>query len=231
VGDLLYSIVHYPLSTDGAIPAALVVGVTGSIGLVWSIRHWSDLDSGRRLMVGAATGWIVVGAVPLFGLDYHPNRYVVPLMPAFSVLLAAGLSLPGPAALTSASRRRAAAFGLVVVLVVPGLLAYRGWLTSGTRELVPAQAISARILSPGSVVVGDFAPLLAMTSGARTLVSWPSAGVNTGDAYADQGARYVVTSSDTPPSWASRHRAAWAARQALRCLTWGGEDVCLFALP
>jgi hypothetical protein len=230
VGDLVYSIVHYPFSTDGAIPAALVLGVAGLAGLVRSIRHWSNLDHSRRLLIGAATGWIVAGAVPLFGLDYHPNRYVVPLLPAFSVLLAAGLSIDWPAAVGSASRRRAVTLGMVVVLIAPGLLAYGGWLSAGTRELVPAQTAAAANLPPGSVVVGDFAPLMGMTSRAKTIVSWPSAGVNTGDAYADQGARYVVT-SPAPPSWVSEHRAAWAARQKLGCVTWGGEPVCLYALP
>lgn len=231
VGDLVYSIVHYPFSTDGAIPAALVLGIAGMAGLVGSIARWSDLDAGRRRMVGAATGWLVVGVVPLFGLDYHPNWYVVPLLPAFSVLLGAGLSIARPTFGGSTLRRRVAAIGLVVVLVLPGLAAYGSWLTSGTSDLVPAQTAVARLLPAGSVVEGDLAPLLAMTSGATTIVRWPNAGVNAGDGYADQGVRYVVTSPNAPPSWVSRHRAAWAARQALRCMTWGGEVVCLFAVP
>ena len=231
LGDLVYSIVHYPFSTDGAIPAALVLGIAGLAGLAGSIARWSDLDASRRRLVGAATGWLVLGAAPLFGLDYHPNRYVLPLLPAFSVLLAAGLFVADPTIRRSAFRRRLAVPALVAVLVLPGLFAYVGWLSSGTRDLGPAQAAYDSLLPPGSVAEGDFAPLLAMTSRATTIVSWPNARVNAGDGYADQGVRFVVTSPGSPPSWVSRHRAAWAARRTLRCSTWGGEDVCLFALP
>ena len=231
LGDLVYSIAHYPFSTDGAIPAALVLGLAGVAGLAASIARWGDLDSGCRRMVGAATGWLILGAVPLFGLDYHPNRYVMPLLPALSVLLAAGLAVARPVFRGSRSRTGLAAVALVALLVLPGMAAYVGWLSGGTRELAPAQAAYDRILPAGSTVEGEFAPLLAMTSRARTIVPWPRAKVNVGDVYADQGVRYVVASPDSPPSWIARHRAAWDARRQLRCETWGGEEVCLFQLP
>ena len=120
---------------------------------------------------------------------------------------------------------------LVAAIALPGTLGYASWLAGSPRNLVTTQADFERLLPAGSVVEGDFAPLFAMTTGATTIVAWPSAGVNAGDLYARAGVRWLVVAPDAPPSWVARHPDAWAARRSLLCLTWGDDDVCLFALP
>ena len=232
LGDLFYAVAHYPFSSDGAIPAAGPLGLAGIAGLAGTAARWRDVDPTGRRLVAAAGGWLVAGTVPLLILSYHPNRYVMPLLPALSILLAAGLAALGPtlAGMTTL-RRRAVLLTLVAALALPGSLAYAGWIAGSQRSLVTTQADFERLLPADAVVEGDFAPLFAMTSHARTIVAWPGAGVNAGDVYAAQGVRWLVGAPDAPPSWVTRHPAAWSGRRSLECLTWGDDDVCLFALP
>lgn len=232
IGDLLYSIAHYPFSSDGAIPATLPLGLAGIAGFAGSVARWRDVDPTTRRLVAASAGWLVLGTLPLLILSYHPNRYVVPLLPALSILLAAGLAAIGPRLSRMTARRRwAAIMTLVVALALPGSLAYGAWIAGSPRTLVATQADFERLLPADAVVEGDFAPLFAMTTHARTIVAWPGAAVNAGDVYASQGVRWLVVAPDAPPPWVARHPTAWSGRRSLTCLTWGDDDVCLFSLP
>jgi 4-amino-4-deoxy-L-arabinose transferase-like glycosyltransferase len=232
IGDLVSAVAHYPFSSDGAVLAAAPVGLAGIAGVAATIAHWHDMDATGRRLVSAAVGWLVMGSAPLLILSYHPNRYAMPLIPALSILVAAGLSALRPTlARLNVGVRRVSAVTLAVVLAIPGATAYAGWISHGSRDLVTVQSDVERLVPAGSVVEGDFAPLFAMTTRARTIVSWPSAGVNAGDAYATQGVRWLMVAPDAPPSWVALHAAAWSGRRRVMCLTWGADDVCLFALP
>jgi hypothetical protein len=232
IGDLVYSVAHYPFSSDGAITGGGPVGLAGIAGAIGSIAGWRSLNPAARRLVGAAIGWLVAGGIPLLILNYHPNRYVAPLIPALSILLAAGASLVWRESPRTMSRRGAGAAALLaLVLVAPGAVGYAGRFATTGRNLVDEQATFERIVPAGAVMEGDFAPLFAMTTGAQTIVSWPSAGVNNGDEYADRRVRWLLIAPGDPPAWVALHPEAWGARQRVLCLTWGTEPVCLYSLP
>ena len=232
IGDLVYSVAHYPFSSDGAIPGVGPVALGGIAGAVGSIAGWRSLNPAARRLIGAAIGWLVAGSIPLLIFNYHPNRYVAPLIPALAILLAAGASLVWRESPKPTSRRAAGAAALLaLILVAPGAVGYADRFTTTGRTLVDEQATFERIVPAGSVMEGDFAPLFAMTTAAQTIVSWPSAGVNNADEYAVRRVRWLLIAPAEPPAWVALHPEAWAARQRVRCLTWGTEVVCLYSLP
>lgn len=229
---LVRAVVRYPFRSDGAVTAAAPLAVGGLLGAAASVLGWRDLGGGGRRLVAAAVGWLIAGSIPLFVLDYHPNRYVVPLLPALAILLAAGLATAGRRLGPRLSGRgRAIAIALIVVLMsAPGTLAYIGWVNRGTQILPAAQAVFERTLPSGTTVEGGLAPLFAMRAPVITIVPWARAGVNAGDEYATRGVRWVVVDHEGPPSWVALHPQEWAARERVFCTAWGSEDVCLYRL-
>ena len=222
IGDLVYSVAHYPFSSDGAITGVGPVALAGIAGAVGSIAGWRRLNPAARRLIGAAIGWLVAGGIPLLILNYHPKPVRGTAHPALSILLAAGASIVWRASQQPASRRAAGAAALLaIVLVVPGAVGYAGRFTTTGRTLVEEQATFERIVPAGAVMEGDFAPLFAMRTGAQTIVSWPHAGVNNADEYADRHVRWLLIAPGEPPAWVALHPVAWAARQRVLCLTWG----------
>ncbi len=222
--------------SDGFVALSAPLLAAGTAGWAMAITRWRALTPELRLLLAAATGWLVFGLGLLAVAPYRPNRYDLPLLPALAILVGIGARLASSAIARPATGRGrrttwAAATALALVLVVPGLLSYGSWMRSATYRLPALQALIAGVIPAGSATQGDYAPAFAMRARALTIVSRPATGISPGDLYASRGVRWFVGRPGQAPAWASLHQAAWDARQSVVCSPWGSEQVCLWRLP
>lgn len=189
-------------------------------------------DPIARLMLAAATGWLTLGSIVVIEAAYHPNRYLVPIIPPLAVLGAGGLrsiaQRLGPRLPWAA--RVVGALALAFLLAAPGLAAHAAWMASSSSDIPAAQAALAPLVPRGSVVVGFGAPLLLMSAPVTTLIPRAGLPANSGDVYRDRGARWYFASRsgtppivDVPPTWSRRRLAG--------CVIWNAGETCLFEVP
>ena len=233
LGALSKRVLDYFSRSDGALTLAAPALAAAFVGGLILLLRWRHLDAVTRRLGLLAAGWLIVGFAVLLVVPYRPNRYVLPLLPAAAILVAVGSSALRPsAARWMRAARLTAAAAVLVVLAVPGLVSYAGWVGQTASTLPDAEAAIARLIPPGSTVQGETAPTLAMQARAVTLVSRPSTGVNMGDLYVNRGVRWVIATpgGDDIPGWAGAHEVAWASREAVFCFEWP-DSVCLYRLP
>jgi hypothetical protein len=225
---------------DGALRYMAPLLVAAGGGTVVGVLRLRRLSPGTRVVLGASLAGFTIGlASVVLGIG-NANRYVVFLLPWLAILAAPVVAAiidrvgaTGPAGTGRSGRRAWIAAGIVAaVLAVQGVGLQVSWMRSATRNLVAVQAEAAGSIAPGTVVAGGYAPLLAMTTHALTIV--PCCGarpVNAGDLYADAGAR--IWANPGPPVWAAAHQAEWDARRPFACLTWTRHRLrlCLEQIP
>ena len=213
--------------TDGALFLALPIlamAVLGAIRVGRSVSRTGMTD--RTLPAVAAAAALVSGLLLLGIVDYQPNRYVAAFLSSAAILGTWAV----PRAFGGAGWRPAAvALVATVLLAGPGVVMHAGWIRDGGSEVARIQAAVQDSLPPGTTVAGQYAPLVAMRTTARTMV--PFGTVDDGDLYA-AGLRHLVWNDRGPP-WVARHPEAWAARTALACMTWSKVParICLYELP
>jgi 4-amino-4-deoxy-L-arabinose transferase-like glycosyltransferase len=237
IRTVLRRVLAYPLSNDGFLVASAPLVAAGAAG--WALAVWARrrLTPELRLLVALATGWIVFGLGLLAVAPYRPNRYEVPILPAFAILVGVGARVADDAARTRWPRWRqgrlpvVAGTLLAVVLIAPGLAAFATWMANATYRLPEIQAQLQAEVPAGSVSQGDYAPAFLMRAPAVTIVSRPATNISAGDLYATRGVRWVVTTDGQPPQWAAQHPDAWAARRQVLCSPWGTANVCVWQLP
>jgi len=234
--------IGYLTHSDGAVPLTLALGVGAAAGLAAAVVFRRRLSSAHRLLLGAAIGWFSAGMGVLLAVQYRPNRYIVPLLPALAIMLAVGwwaaarprreLTETPPASPPPWRRARLAGVALAgLVLVAPGAAMAARWAAEpSTLTTIQAQMASFGIDTP---LVGGMVPTLAMRVPEPLIVApWP--GVNVEDQYATRGARWVFAGEDgvrAVPAWVSAHATAWAARRTVACFSWAGVRSCLYQLP
>ncbi|HTE65271.1 MAG TPA: hypothetical protein VK736_03320, partial [Candidatus Binatia bacterium] len=232
VGELVRRIIDYPASDDGVLLMTLPLVIGGIAGLVAAIARWRSLDDGQRALVGAATGWLLVGLGVLLIASYRPNRYAMPMLPALAILSAYLV----PAVWASLQRLGARRLALpltgaaVSLLLLPGLVMYGGWAAGATSRAPGIQAEVAAAMD-ARPVEGGLAPLFAMRAPVTIHVRWSTSEVNWGDLYADAGVRWLVMADAYQPSWADLHPEAWERRTSVLCFAWGRGTQCLVRLP
>ena len=229
---MLSRIAAFPARNDGFVVQSLPILAGGVAGWAAGAAWWRRLAPEVRLLLGAATGWIVVGMGLLLVAPYRPNRYEEPLLPAFAILVAIGARAAADA-WAGRGRRQSLTAGVLaaVILVAPGMATYAGWMQNATYRLPELQAQVLEAIPAGSATQGTYAPALAMRARVLTIVSRPSVGISPGDLYAVRGVRWFVGEDGERPAWASLHPAAWAARQTVLCTDWGSTHVCVYRLP
>ncbi len=222
---------EYLFSSDQFLPLSLPLLLAALAGTVLAVRSWRRLERAERLLIGASLGWFGVGMAAMLVSPYRPSRYIEPLLPPLAILA-------GFAAADLLRRLHArgiagavAVGALCIALVLPGVLAYGGWVRSATSRLPALQQAVAATVPRGASVEGEYAPLLAMSAPVRILVSRPDSGVNGGDLYRTRGVRWVVTVNRAAPGLAQSHPEAWAARTSRLCTPWGWKTLCLVQLP
>ena len=219
--------------TDGILVLArplLLVGVTGA--LIALIRPDSRAGPRGALLFGAI-GWLVVGGGAIALFTYRPNRYWVPVLPPLAILVAIGLSvaLPWLRGRSGPWLRAVIASAAALVLVAPGVVAYRSWMRHATYSLPAIQAQVRSLIPPGATAYGALAPALLMTAPVVTIAR--TVGAQSGvDLYTTRGVRWFVASrAAVIEPVALLHPGAWATRVPVLCSRWTGDDVCLFRLP
>ncbi len=216
-------------------PLAIVAGLGFALAMGW-ISGRARRGERPGAVDGTSELELTEGGAPrLAGWSRGPGHAALAAAPPGSVPVAR----PGRQAAHGGRRHHprlpgllpaALALVLGIVLVLPGLATYAGWVTSAPSTLPGLQARIASIVPPGAAVQGDLAPVLAMRTRAETIVSRPATDVNAGDLYVSRGVRWVLTTGD-PPQWAALHPGAWAARTRELCLSWGPGRTCLYRLP
>lgn len=222
-------IARYLGYNDGAIGYLAPLWIGSAIGLAATARAWRLLPPEVRLLTFAGLGWVVVGWGILFVVTYNPSRYVVPVVPGFALLISGGAYavtrlLPGR---PDVARAVFAVAGLALLL--PGTLSATAWARSSTATLPELQARVEAIVPAGSVVQGNYAPLIAMRVPGVLLVT--SFDANPGDLYAERHVRWLVLEPGERPSWIARHSDAWAARELVLTAPWGTTTLDLYRLP
>jgi hypothetical protein len=224
---------------DMAIVWALPLLVGALLGavleLVRSVRS-SAAPPPLSLAAAAALGG---GLVALATVDYHPNRYIVPLLPVAAILVApAAAAVLGRVSTIDFTRqaprvvRPAIVAVLILALAAPGVLVYARWIADATRELPAAQAAAVRDIPSGAIVVGHYAPIVALETHAVTVIPCCGADpLNGGDLYTARGARYLIGGGD-PVGWAPAPPPVLAAAETVYCFTWGqpAARTCLVRL-
>jgi 4-amino-4-deoxy-L-arabinose transferase-like glycosyltransferase len=218
-GDLLGHAVAYLRSNDGAsaLTMPLLIGAVAGLGL--GAFRWRTLGPDARQLVLLSVGTLAVGLATLSVIEYRPNRYAMPLVPALAVLAAVGVSV---------FRRGAVAVASVVcvAMAAPGVVAHAGWMASAGHTLRDVQVAARAADTP---VAGGYAATWAMTARQPIVYTWGD-DVAAGDLY-DAGVRWLVGRPDEAPAWMDTHPDAWRARVPIHCARWGRDDVCLFRLP
>ncbi|MGI8872009.1 MAG: ArnT family glycosyltransferase [Candidatus Limnocylindria bacterium] len=232
LGGLATRLVRFFTESDRALPDVLPLLVLAAAGVayVWRARRLSPPD---RELFASLLGWLALGIFVLVLVDYRPNRYAVPMLPALALLGAFGVG-PVLARLRPAAGLHALAIGALLALVLlPGLTRYGGWLAQDTHRLEAIQArTTAALASRGGSVSGKFSPLFALRSGVPAYVQREADRINPGNLYRTRGVRWVVLDAAGPPLWLRRtERVAWDRRTIVFCDWWGGEKTCLIGLP
>lgn len=219
---------------DGAILASLPLLVLALVGFVASASALGRaLRPDQRRLIAAAMGWFVAGMLVLLVASYRPNRYVIPLLPALTILGAAGIALVGRALARRLPARALAAGGLVLAgaVAAPGLAAHLSWV-SGTGSTLPAsQAELASLVPPGATVVGEDAPTLLMPTPVVTIVARRGVAGNSGDLYSSAGVRWYLVPQGAAPAIVTVPARVWAVRHEVACVPWAARSVCLYEVP
>ncbi len=232
VRTVLGRVTGFPGHNDRFISQSVPLLAAGIAGWAAGAMRWQRLSAEVRLLLAAATGWVVAGLGLLVVAPYRPNRYEEPLLPAFAILLGIGVRVVADA-WTARSRPQTLLAGtaLALLLVAPGAAAYAGWMANATYRLPAIQAETLAAIPAGSATQGTYAPAFAMRARVLTIVSRPADQISPGDLYATRNVRWFVGEDGEAPIWATLHPAAWAARQALLCSDWGATHVCVYRLP
>lgn len=234
LGELLRRVVAYAFRSDGALPGVGPLAVGAGFGVAATLVGWRTISPATRPIAVGAIGWITVHLAVLLVSSYRPSRYLLPLLPAAAILVGVGAMAILHRLRHRASLRRplsaAVMAAAVAALVLPGLIAYGGWMARATYLLEPMQDAVARFLPPDATVWGGFAPLVAMKAPVTTIVPWPPGPANVSGAYTSRPVRWVVAGNHDP-TWIVPNSAAWAAREERACFVWEGLRVCLYELP
>lgn len=239
-GAFLESVRLYLFESDKVIGMLLgplvFLALAGVAAIVALRRRLTGMES--RLAV-AAFGWAAFGFGILMVVDYRPNRYVVPLVPALAILAAIGLHVlgqwlterlrdgePGRPGLLRRNALPILATAAVLVAVAPGLGQYARWARNVSYDLVGIQARFESLVPAGERVAGRESALFLMTSRNVTIIVGLA---NKGDLYATGVRWYLVPVTDPAPNGVPD--GAWSARQTVACADWAGATECLFHVP
>ena len=244
-GEWLRNVVALVRSGDHVLAgaSALWVGTAIALGILlvgwrWADRNGGALPRGTRRVAALGLAWAGLGLLGVASFEYQPNRYLVPILPAFALVIGAAVSIvdrhlrrrtPGRRSIPLAST--ILTIGVVAGLVLPGISLDMSRAFTG-RRAIDGQAAVAAVLPEGARVAGVTAPLFAMTSVATATLPLEGTTMNDGDLYA-AGYRWALGSDARMPSWLAGHDDVWAARRVHWCTTWGRTDgrVCLIELP
>ena len=255
------SAVAYLRGSDGVLgPVLAPLLALAAAGIVATLALRRRLGKAEARLALAAAGWAAFGFGILMVVQYRPNRYVVPLVPALAILAAVGLHLAGlwlrerfqgdtgaPAEIDAAAAGSAAAAG--------------GTAAAGSgrmgRVAGPALAAVAILLAAGpglswyatwagqstgdlTSIQNDFAPLVpaGQTVAGRdsALYLMKSRAVTLITQVANEGdlyargTRYYLLPADAAAP-TGVSAAAWTARERIRCATYGAVTECLFHVP
>ena len=227
--ELLVRLAKYPRESDGAVAFSLMLLIAAVAGAVYARRRWRTYDRGLRLLIGGAAGWFAAGTFVLMAVDYRPNRYAVPLLPALAVLAAVAAWELAWMLRRDGAARVAAMAVLSIGLVVPGAVAYTGWAASASQQGLALQAALVRQIPPGEGVEGELAPMLALTTRSSIFVSRPADGIDEGDLRTERNVRWVIVRPGQAPAWVNP--VAWARSSVASCFDWGGRRQCLVRIP
>ena len=233
IGSLVSRVLGYATANDGAVRRTAPLLLASVVGGLLVARDWRRLTDSQRTLVVAAIGFVIGGLAVLSIASYRPNRYVVPLLPGFAVLVAAGCSTASARLRSRLTLRGHAVLALAVtaVLAAPGVTAYASWVETSSSSLPAIQQRIATLLPAGATVVGPDAPTMAMSSRAITIV--PVAGVaeNVGDLYVTAGARWFLTNPGAHPYLVTLPAGIWEARREAGCVRWFRSTICLYQVP
>ena len=143
-------------------------------------------------LVWAAGGW----AVPVLS-GYAPNRYLVIAVPGLALVAGPGLGLGSEWVAGRVHRPMLAALagGVAALMVlVPGVITYIEvespvW---GRDQLRADQVAVARVIPPGAVLFGEYAPEMAFSHRAHTVIPWPQSGLHMDSPAQRYGLSYVI---------------------------------------
>ncbi len=229
-GSLVHRVLTYVVDNDGALRLSLPIAAMGLFGLVVVFIRRRELDEALPRLVAAAIGWLVGGLGILAVASYRPNRYVLPMLPAAGILVAAGIALAGPwvrVRLPAAARAGAVAL-LAVLLAAPGLVSYASWVVGAPSTAPAIQAEMAQAVPAGSVVVGVDVGLFMMRAPVVAIITAKGVPGNSGDLYHSAGARWYLTNPDAYPYSVSLPPGAWDARRRIVCAAWFNSQDCLY---
>jgi hypothetical protein len=215
----------------------IVLSAAGVVAIAVLRRHLSEAET--RLAV-AALGWAVFGFGILVVTSYRPNRYVVPLVPALSILATIGLRLAlaslreriDSATASPATGRRfipqAVAVVLVVFVAAPGLAWYARWIPNRTFEIQTIDSQFAGLDLPADApLAGNNAAQFLFTTQNPLIVT----GIANNDDLYTTGVRWYLASTDDPPP-RGVPAAAWADRRQTICVKWRQLKLqCLYEVP
>lgn len=213
LGEAGDRISEYLTVSDGAIPMTIGLALAALLGLAVAVSLWRRLDAPQRRLVGVAAGWFVAGMAVLLVVPYRPNRYLVPLLPPLAMLAGiVGWTLVGRTGPWRPMRWLGAAV-LAVVVVLPGALAYAGWVSNASYELDPAQRLVEDNVRAGDSVAGELAPTLALRAPVIVYIPRPADRV---DAQLPPGEPdwHIVPVEDATPDRPG-------------CVAWGNDVACL----
>jgi 4-amino-4-deoxy-L-arabinose transferase-like glycosyltransferase len=230
---------------DGILKLLGPLLVLGAVGLAAIAVFRRRLDQSQARLSIACLGWALAGCGIVLIASYRPNRYFVPVVPAFAILAAIGFRLISQWLAELAKRLpwgRAARWarpGVPVALVAiaillaaaPGLVQYAGWSRRATYSLPEIQDHFATLVPAGERVAGRESALFLMRSKAITLevqLTQRDTEANAGDLYS-AGVRWYLqpTTEPAPPGVPA---AVWADRQTVACATWDRLNECLIKL-
>jgi hypothetical protein len=255
--ELVASVKNYVVGGSDHVVGSLLgpLLALGGAGTAAIALFRTRLTPVQARLAAAAFGWAALGFAILLVVDYRPNRYVVPLVPALAILAAIGLYLAGqwllerletrgarqeisgqagsarPGSVRRASVLEGRAIPLlavaaILVAVAPGLRLYINWSRTATYDLVSIQDRFAAAVPPGERVAGrDVALFLMESQAVATIVGL----ANNGDLYA-QGTRWYLEAPDAAAPTGVPD-AIWASRQRVMCADYGGATECLFHVP
>ncbi len=229
VGPMLSAIREF-LGADGVRLAAPLL-VAALVGTLVTIALWREAAPRMRSLLVVAGAWSVTGIGLLAIVPYSPNRYLVPMLPPLALLVGVGAEALAGRFGRVEHRTRSWVIGVTVavLLTLPGIVSYLGWIRGAPSAGPAAQARFAAAIPPGATVEGNYAPLFAMRTTGPTIFT--AFGLNPGDLYAKRGVRWLVLDAGEVPAWAPLHREAWAARRLVTSTSWGHHTIGLYQLP
>lgn len=221
---LLRTVLAWPFR-DGVLWLAWpIVGLAavGTVATLTSIRRrgWRPAD----LAPIAAAAGLVAGAGLVSVVGYQPNRYIVAFLPLAAI---AGAWVV-PRGRLRGSRGWAAMALAMVLIAGHGVALHIGWMRAARTELGTMQAAAERQIEPGAILVGTYAPLVALGIPVEAIVPFGQA-VNEENWY-QRGARYAIWQAGR--DWMSEASIPQEDRHEVACMIWAqdAERVCLYEL-